>query len=152
LEDRGSASEGLDGNADKIKRETRRTEPTGRDGLAQANTGQGEQVDRESRAAAARVQEQGRRRPFAAASDIAKVARLPARTVSDARNSARRGRRVWIHDKTKVTGKILTPDDQKRLGGKKRAANWQLDFGPMKITKQAPRRQADYFAVARKRA
>jgi F-type H+-transporting ATPase subunit b len=114
-ERRQRISEGL-ANADKIKSELARTEASRQDVLAQANT-QANKLIEEARAAAARVQEQETQKAIAAAEQIITKAREAAaqdheRMLAELRREV--GRLV-VDTTTKVTGKILTPDDQKRL-------------------------------------
>jgi F-type H+-transporting ATPase subunit b len=114
-ERRQRISDGL-ANADKIKSELARTEASRQDVLAQANT-QANKLIEEARAAAARVQEQETQKAIAAAEQIIAKAREAAaqdreRMLAELRREV--GRLV-VDTTTKVTGKILTPDDQKRL-------------------------------------
>ncbi len=114
-ERRQRISDGL-ANADKIKAELARTEASRQDVLAQANT-QANKLIEEARAAAARVQEQETQKAIAAAEQIITKAREAAaqdreRMLTELRREV--GRLV-VDTTTKVTGKILTPDDQKRL-------------------------------------
>lgn len=103
-------------NADKIKAELARTEASRQEILAQANT-QANKLIEEARAAAARVQEQETQKAIAAASDIVQKAKQAAeaeyaRMLADLKREV--GRLV-VDTTSKVTGKILTVDDQKRL-------------------------------------
>jgi F-type H+-transporting ATPase subunit b len=103
-------------NADKIKAELARTEASRQEVLNQANI-QANKLIEEARAAAARVQEQETQKAIAAAEQIIAKAREAAaadhaRMLTELRREV--GRLV-VDTTTKVTGKILTPDDQKRL-------------------------------------
>lgn len=103
-------------NADKIKTELARTEASRQEVLAQANA-QANKLIEEARAAAARVQEQETQKAIAAAEQIITKAREAAaqdheRMLTELRREV--GRLV-VDTTTKVTGKILTADDQKRL-------------------------------------
>jgi F-type H+-transporting ATPase subunit b len=103
-------------NADKIKAELARTEAARQDVLAQANT-QANKLIEEARAAAARVQEQETQKAITAAEQIITKAREAAaqdhaRMLADLKREV--GRLV-VQTTATVTGKILTPEDQKRL-------------------------------------
>jgi F-type H+-transporting ATPase subunit b len=103
-------------NADKIKAELARTEAARQEVLSKANA-QANKLIEEARAAAARVQEQETQKAIAAAEQIIAKAREAAqqdhaRMLTDLRREV--GRLV-VDTTSKVTGKILTPDDQKRL-------------------------------------
>lgn len=103
-------------NADKIKAELARTEAARLEILNQANT-QANKLIEEARAAAARVQEAETQKAIATAEQIIAKAREAA-AQDHARMLAELRREVGrlVVDTTgKVTGKILTPDDQKRL-------------------------------------
>jgi F-type H+-transporting ATPase subunit b len=116
LEDRRQRiTEGL-ANADKIKAELARTEASRLEVLTQANT-QANKLIEEARAAAARVQETETQKAIAAAEQIITKAREAAaqdhaRMLADLRREV--GRLV-VDTTGKVTGKVLTPEDQKRL-------------------------------------
>jgi F-type H+-transporting ATPase subunit b len=116
LEDRRQRiAEGL-ANADKIKAELARTEASRLEVLSQANA-QANKLIEEARAAAARVQETETQKAIAAAEQIIIKAREAAaqdhaRMLADLRREV--GRLV-VDTTGKVTGKILTPEDQKRL-------------------------------------
>ena len=108
-------AEGL-ANADKIKAELARTEASRLEVLNQANAQATKLID-EARAAAARVLEQETQKAIATAEDIIAKAREAAaqdheRMLAELRREV--GRLV-VDTTSKVTGKILTPDDQKRL-------------------------------------
>ncbi len=114
-ERRQRIAEGL-ANADKIKAELARTEASRHEVLNQANA-QANKLIEEARAAAARVQEQETQKAIAAAEQIIAKAREAAaqdheRMLAELRREV--GRLV-VDTTGKVTGKILTPDDQKRL-------------------------------------
>ncbi|HEX3797101.1 MAG TPA: F0F1 ATP synthase subunit B [Verrucomicrobiae bacterium] len=103
-------------NADKIKSELARTEASRQEVLNQANV-QANKLIEEARAAAARVQEQETQKAIAEAAQIIAKAREAAeqervRMLGDLRREV--GRLV-VDTTSKVTGKVLTPDDQKRL-------------------------------------
>lgn len=108
-------AEGLT-NADKIKAELARTEASRHEVLSQASA-QANKLIEEARAAAARVQEQETQKAIAAAEQIIAKAREAAaqdheRMLTELRREV--GRLV-VDTTGKVTGKVLTPDDQKRL-------------------------------------
>src|SRR5438093_4365874 len=103
-------------NADKIKAELARTEALQREALEKANVQAGKLIE-EARAAAARVQEQETQKAIAAAEQIIQKAQEAAtaeraRALADAKREI--GRLV-VETTSRVTGKVLTPDDQKRL-------------------------------------
>jgi F-type H+-transporting ATPase subunit b len=103
-------------NAEKIKTELARTEASRQEILAQANA-QANKLIEEARAAAARVQEQETQKAVAAATEIVNKAKQAAeaehaRMLADLKREV--GRLV-VDTTSKVTGKILTTDDQKRL-------------------------------------
>ena len=107
--------EGLD-NADKIKQELANTQAKTHEILVQAGQ-QASKMIEEARAAAAKVQEQETQKAIAAAQDIVDKARQAtqaehARMLADLRREV--GRLV-VDTTRKVTGKVLTLDDQKRL-------------------------------------
>ena len=108
-------AEGL-ANAEKIKQELARTEAARQDVLNQANL-QANKLIEEARAAAARVQEQETQKAIAAAEQIIAKAREAAaqdhaRMLAELRREV--GRLV-VETTAKVTGKILTVEDQRRL-------------------------------------
>jgi F-type H+-transporting ATPase subunit b len=114
-ERRRRIAEGL-ANADKIKAELARTEAARKEALAQANE-QATQLIEQARAAAAKVQEQETQKAIAAAEQIIAKAREAA-AADHARMLAELKREVGqlvVQATAKVTGKILTLDDQKRL-------------------------------------
>ena len=108
-------AEGL-ANAEKIKQELARTEAARQEVLNQANL-QANRLIEEARAAAARVQEQETQKAIAAAEQIIAKAREAAaqdhaRMLTELRREV--GRLV-VETTAKVTGKILTIEDQRRL-------------------------------------
>jgi F-type H+-transporting ATPase subunit b len=114
-ERRQQIADGL-ANADKIKAELARTEASRQEILNQANA-QANKLIEEARAAAARVQEQETQKAIATAEQIMAKAREAAaqdhdRMLADLRREV--GRLV-VDTTSKVTGKILTAEDQKRL-------------------------------------
>lgn len=103
-------------NADKIKAELARTEAARLEILNNANT-QANKLIEEARAAAARVQEVETQKAIASATDIVTKAKQAAeaehaRMLADLKREV--GRLV-VDTTSKVTGKILSVDDQKRL-------------------------------------
>jgi F-type H+-transporting ATPase subunit b len=103
-------------NADEIKAELARTEARRQEVMAEANL-QANRLIEEARAAAARVQQEETRKAVAAAEQI--VARAREATAQDhARMLAELRRevgRLVVQTTAAVTGKILTPEDQRRL-------------------------------------
>jgi F-type H+-transporting ATPase subunit b len=116
LEDRRQRiAEGL-ANADKIKAELARTEAQRLEVLAQANA-QATKLIEEARAAASRVQEQETQKAIAGAEQIMTKAREAA-SADHARMLTELKRevgRLVVQTTASVTGKVLTPDDQRRL-------------------------------------
>ena len=107
--------ESLD-NAEKIKQELASTQTKVQEILVQAGQ-QASKMIEEARAAAARVQEQETQKAIAAAQSIVDKARQAtqaehARMLAELRREV--GRLV-VDTTAKVTGKVLTLDDQKRL-------------------------------------
>src|SRR2546422_3925871 len=103
-------------NAEKIKAELARTEALQREALEKANV-QASKLIEEARAAAARVQEQETQKAIAAAEQIISKAREAA-AQDHARMLAELKRevgRLVVQTTATVTGKILTPEDQRRL-------------------------------------
>ena len=103
-------------NAEKIKAELARTEALQREALEKANA-QASRLIEEARAAAARVQEQETQKAITAAEQILAKAREAAE-LERARMLAELKRevgRLVVQTTATVTGKILTPDDQRRL-------------------------------------
>ncbi len=103
-------------NADKIKAELARTEAARLEILNAANTNANKLIE-EARAAAARVQEVETQKAIAAAEQIIAKAREAA-AADHARMLAELKReigRLVVNTSIRVTGNILTPEDQKRL-------------------------------------
>jgi len=103
-------------NAEKIKTELTRAEAQRQEILAQANA-QANKLIEEARAAAARVREQETQKAIGEAEQILVKAREAAareheRMLAELKREV--GRLV-VQTTATVTGKILTPDDQKRL-------------------------------------
>ena len=122
-ERRQRIAEGL-ANAEKIKKELASAQTKAHEIMAQANA-QGAKMIEEARAAAAQVQEQETQKAIAAAKDIIEKARQAAEA-EHARMLAELRRevgRLVVATTTKVTGKVLTPQDQDRLADE---ANRQL--------------------------
>src|SRR5438445_5221673 len=122
-ERRKRIAEGL-ANVEKIKHELARTETARQEVLNQANL-QANRLIEEARAAAARVQEQETQKAVAAAEQIIAQAREAA-TQDHARMLAELKRevgRLVVETTAKVTGKIVTVEDQRRLAEE---ANRQL--------------------------
>lgn len=108
-------SEGL-ANAEKIKQELARTEAQRRDVLAQANA-QATKLIEEAHKAAMQVQERETQQAIAAAKNIVTKAHEAA-TQDHARMLGELKRevgRLVVQTTATVTGKILTPADQRRL-------------------------------------
>lgn len=108
-------AEGL-ANAEKIKTELAQTEAARKDLLARANE-QAIKLIEDARAAAARVQELETQKAIAAAEQIIAKAREAA-AADHARMLAELRRevgRLVVQTTAKVTGKILTLEDQQRL-------------------------------------
>ncbi len=103
-------------NADKMKDELAKAESQRQETLQQANA-QAVKLIEEARAAAARVQEQETQKAIAAAEQIIAKAREAA-AADHARMLAELKRevgRLVVQTTATVTGKILTPEDHKRL-------------------------------------
>jgi F-type H+-transporting ATPase subunit b len=103
-------------NAEKIKAELARTEAQRQEAMAQANA-QATKLIEEARNAAAKVQEQETQKAIAAAESIIAKAREAAEQ-DHARMLAELKReigRLVVKTTATVTGKILTPEDQRRL-------------------------------------
>lgn len=114
-ERRERIAEGL-ANADKIKSELAKAEAQRQEILTQANV-HASQLIEEARTAAARLQEQETQKAVAAAEQIVAKAREAAaldhaRMLSELKREV--GRLV-VQTTATVTGKILTPEDQRRL-------------------------------------
>src|SRR5436190_4835026 len=114
-ERRQRIAEGL-ANADKIKAELARTEAARLEVLDKANA-QATKLIEEARAAAARVQEQETQKAIAAAEQIMTKAREAAAQdhVRMLAELKREVGRLVVQTTATVTGKILTPDDQRRI-------------------------------------
>ena len=107
--------ESLD-NAEKIKQELAGAQTKAQEIMVQAGQQAGKMIE-EARAAAAKVQEQETQKAIAAAQAIVDKARQAtqaehARMLAELRREV--GRLV-VNTTAKVTGKVLTLDDQKRL-------------------------------------
>jgi F-type H+-transporting ATPase subunit b len=105
-------------NAAKIKQELANAQATAQEILSQANT-QASKFIEEARQSAAKVLEQETQKAIATANDIVAKARQAneaelARMKTELRREV--GRLV-VSTTAKVTGKILTADDQNRLAG-----------------------------------
>jgi F-type H+-transporting ATPase subunit b len=103
-------------NAEKIKADLARTEAQRQAVMLQANA-QATKLIEEARAAAAKVQEQETQKAIAAAEQIIAKAREAAEQ-DHARMMAELKRevgRLVVQTTATVTGKLLTPDDQRRL-------------------------------------
>jgi len=103
-------------NAEKIKTELRQTEASRLEVLNQANA-QANKLIEEARAAANRVREEETQKAIAAAEQIIAKAREAA-AADHARMLTELKRevgRLVVQTTATVTGKILTPEDQKRL-------------------------------------
>lgn len=103
-------------NAEQIKAELANAQTTAEQIINQASA-QGAKMIEEARLAAAKVQEQETQKAIAAANDIVAKARQATET-EHARMLAELRRevgRLVVATTAKVTGKILTPDDQHRL-------------------------------------
>jgi len=103
-------------NEERIKAELARTEAQRQEVMAQANA-QATKFIEEARAAAARLHEQEIQKAIAAAADVMTKARDAAardheRMLSELKRDV--GRLV-VQTTAAVTGKILTPEDQRRL-------------------------------------
>jgi F-type H+-transporting ATPase subunit b len=107
--------EGME-NAEKIKQELANTQAKTREIMVQAGQ-EASKMIAEARAAAAKVEERETQKAIAAAQDIVEKARQAtqaehARMLADLRREV--GQLV-VATTAKVTGKVLTADDQKRL-------------------------------------
>jgi F-type H+-transporting ATPase subunit b len=114
-ERRQRIAEGL-ASAEKMKQELAKAQSKTEEILKQANA-QGAKLIEEARVAAAKLQERESQKAIAAASDIVEKARQAteaehARMLAELRREV--GRLV-VTTTAKVTGKVLTPDDQNRL-------------------------------------
>jgi len=103
-------------NAEKIKAELDRTETQRQDVLAQAH-GVASKFIEDARNAAARVQETESQKAIAAAEQIMVKAREAAKQDYDRMLAElkREVGRLVVQASTTLTGKILTPEDQRRL-------------------------------------
>jgi len=108
-------AEGLE-NAEKIKEELARTEAARRKILDQTNE-LATRVIEEARVAAARVREQETQKAVAAAEQIMARAREAAAREHEEMLAGlkREVGRLVVQTTATVTGKVLTPDDQRRL-------------------------------------
>ena len=114
-ERRQRIAEGL-ANAEKIKAEVARTEQQRLEVMAQVNQ-QATKLIEEARAAAAKVQEKETQKAIAAAEQIITKAREAA-AADHSRMLAELKRevgRLVVQTTATVTGKVLTPEDQRRL-------------------------------------
>jgi F-type H+-transporting ATPase subunit b len=112
---RQKIAEGM-ANADKIKVELAKTQADRKAVLAQAGDQANEMIE-QARTAAARVREVETQKAIAAAEQIVTKAREAA-TQDHARMLAELKRevgRLVVQTTATVTGKVLTPEDQKRL-------------------------------------
>jgi F-type H+-transporting ATPase subunit b len=103
-------------NADKIKAEVASTEAARQEILAKANT-QANKLIEEARAAANKVRETETQKAIAEAAQIitkAREATVNERAAEMAKLRREIGQLV-VKTTAQVTGKVLTPDDQKRL-------------------------------------
>ena len=132
-------------NADKIKAELAGTEAARQEVLSKANA-QANKLIEEARAAAARVQERRRRRPSPPPSRYRQgAAKPPPRTMPGCwRNCAGKSDVWWWIPTSKVTGKVLTTDDQKRLA-EETSSNWPLDFEADENLQTSPSRRQGNF-------
>jgi F-type H+-transporting ATPase subunit b len=114
-ERRQRIEEGL-ANADRIKAELARTEAARREVLDQANI-QANKLIEEARAAAERVRERETQKAIGEAEQIIVKAHeaAAAESAREKANLRREIGRLVVETTSRVTGKILTPDDQKRL-------------------------------------
>jgi len=114
-ERRQQITQGL-ANAEQIKAELARTEAERREVILEAN-GQATRLIEEAREAAARVQQEETQKAIAAAEQI--IAKAREATAQDqARMLAELKRevgRLVVQTTAAVTGKVLTPEDQRRL-------------------------------------
>jgi len=103
-------------NAEQIKAELARTEAQRQEVMAQANA-QATKFIEEARAAASRLQEQETQKAIAAAEQILAKAREAAAQDYDRMLAElkREVGRLVVQTTATVVGKILTPEDQKRL-------------------------------------
>ena len=114
-ERRQTIADGL-ANAEQIKAELQRTEAARQEVMSQANI-QANKFIEEARQAAARIREEETQKAISAAEQIIAKAREAA-AADHARMLTELKRevgRLVVQTTTTVTGKILTPEDQKRL-------------------------------------
>ncbi len=114
-ERRQKIAEGL-ANAEKMKQELSNAQAKAQELLNQASTQAGKMIE-EARQAAAKVTETETQKAVAAAQDIVNKARQAseAELVRMKGELRREVGRLVAATASKVTGKILTPDDQQRL-------------------------------------
>lgn len=114
-ERRRKIAEGL-ANAEKIKQELASAQVKAQEILNQAGV-QGAKMIEEARAAAAKVQEVETQKAIAAANDIVAKARQAseAELVRMKAELRREVGRLVVSTTAKVTGKVLSPEDQQRL-------------------------------------
>ena len=114
-ERRQTIAEGL-ANADKMKVELANAQAKAQEILTQANA-QGNKLIEEARQSAARVSEAETQKAIATANDIIAKARLAseAELVRMKAELRREIGRLVVATSAKVSGKILTPEDQQRL-------------------------------------
>ena len=114
-ERRQRIAEGL-ANAEKMKQELAKAQARAEDILNQAGA-QGAKMIEEARAAAAKVQEQETQKAIAAAKDIVDKARQASEAEHDRMliELRREVGRLVVATTGRVTGKVLTPQDQERL-------------------------------------
>jgi len=116
LEERRSQIAQGKANAEQIKAELARTEERRKEMLDQANV-QANKLIEEARVAAALVQERETQKAIAAAAEVmvkAREASAQERTRMLTELKSEFGR-LLVETTAKVTGKILTPEDQQRL-------------------------------------
>ena len=103
-------------NAEKAREELAKTEAARQGVLAETNA-QANKMLEEARAAAARVREQETQKAIKEAEEIVKKAREAAALERERMLTevTRELGRLVVATTTKVTGKVLTPDDQRRL-------------------------------------
>jgi F-type H+-transporting ATPase subunit b len=114
-ERRKQIAQGL-ADSEKIKAELARTEAQRHEVILQAN-GEATRLIEEARAAAVRLQEQESQKAIAAAEQIVAKAREAA-AADHARMLGELKRevgRLAVQMSARVTGKLLTPDDQRRM-------------------------------------
>jgi F-type H+-transporting ATPase subunit b len=114
-ERRQRIQEGLE-NADKIKRQLADAEVRYQEILTQANA-EAQKMIEEARQSAATLSDRRTQQAISEAEQILGKAREAAQIEHDRMlaDLKREVGRLVIHTTTKVTGKILTPDDQKRI-------------------------------------